>query len=232
MEIISLRKQKSYSFVNLFGNKLEEKNYNQKVYINYNNNIKRLKDFDDKKFLKKENENEHVIYEKIIKLHKMKNKKILSLNKRNSTPNLLKNSIYHKKIIKNTLNVNVNKSMIENNNNLLSTNITNNIFILEKKQNKKKEDFNSQRLNNNKNNYIQTFKLDYSLSDKKTNKKEKIPNLKNYCNFNYQRKKSNLNNIEKINDTFKLNYSITLNKKHRDFNFIPIKSKYLEYNVN
>ena len=213
MEIISLRKQKSYSFVNLFGNKIEEKNYNQKVNINYNNNIKRLKDFDDKKFLKKENENEHVIYEKIIKLHKMKNKNFLSLNKRNS-------------------NVNVNKSMIENNNNLLSTNITNNIFILEKKQNKKKEDFNSQRLNNNKNNYIQTFKLDYSLSDKKTNKKEKIPNLKNYCNFNYQRKKSNLNNIEKINDTFKLNYSITLNKKHRDFNFIPIKSKYLEYNVN
>ena len=151
-------KKLSNSFINLFESDLEGRKLNSK-FSEYNINLKKNND-DINKSNKKSS---HTIYEKIIKLNKKVDNKInIYPNFRAVTPKLIPKGIYHKKVINNSLNININKSMIENNNNLLSANITNNIFILDLKQeDKKKKSLNmSQRsFNKMKDNYVNPFKI-------------------------------------------------------------------------
>ena len=234
MEKMTHCKKLSYSFINLFENDLEGRKLNSKL-SEYNIHLKRNND-DINKSSKKSS---HTIYEKIIKLNKkVDNKNNFISNFRTVTPKLIPKGIYHKKVINNSLNININKSMIENNNNLLSANITNNIFILDLKQeDKKKKSLNmSQRsFNNFKDNYIHPFKIDETNNNNNEKIKEnKNKHLKNYCFFNYQRSKSKINIFE-INKKNDLNFSLNCldkNKKQRDLNIIPIKSKYLINNIN
>jgi hypothetical protein len=231
MEKMTHCKRLSYSFINLFENDLEGKKLNSKL-SEYNIHLKRNND-DINKSSKKSS---HTIYEKIIKLNKkVDNKNNFISNFRTVTPKLIPKGIYHKKVINNSLNININKSMIENNNNLLSANITNNIFILDLKQeNKKKKSLNmSQRgFNNVKDNNVHPYKIDESINinnEKIKENKNKNKHFKNYCYFNYQRNKSKTNIFE-INQKNDLNFSLIdldKNKKQRDLNIIPIKSKYL-----
>ena len=234
MEKMTHCKKLSYSFINLFENDLEGKKLNSKL-SEYNIHLKRNND-DINKSSKKSS---HTIYEKIIKLNKkVDNKNNFISNFRTVTPKLIPKGIYHKKVINNSLNININKSMIENNNNLLSANITNNIFILDLKQeDKKKKSLNmSQRsFNKMKDNYVNPFKIDESNNINNENIKEnKNKHMKNYCFFNYQRTKSK-SNIFEINQKNDLNFSLInldKSKKQRGLSIVPIKSKYLINNIN
>ena len=216
MEIISHKRDLSYNNTNM---KRTNSDYNDNKFLNYKPKI-----FINKEEKKLKRSESHVIFEKIIKLKKPIENTIPFISTfRPANPVLFPNVIYHKKILKNSLHLNINKTMISNNNNLLNTNITNNIFILDLNNDNKKR--NDEIIANEENYNIEKNSLPINLVTKHNNKEKKNEKkLKNYCSFNYERTKIKSNKIDEI---VNINY-FEKNKKQRNLDIIPIKSKYLK----